>query len=135
MRISDWSSDVCSSDLFARAQASAPQELQTLPQLWARFEKTWDWRNAQLREGRIELVFDDIETDDVPPDGLLEIEALSPQYNPYLNLSRSEENTSELQSLMRNSYDVFCMKKKKNKKKKRSQNKKEYKIARKSQRI
>src|SRR3546814_14290086 len=74
-------------DVFARAQALAPQELQTLPQLWARFEKTWDWRNAQLREGRIELVFDDIETDDVPPDGLLEIEALSPQYNPYLNLS------------------------------------------------
>src|SRR3546814_5646721 len=25
---------------------------------------------------------------------------------------RSEENTSELQSLMRNSYDVFCLKKK-----------------------
>src|SRR3546814_8461666 len=29
---------------------------------------------------------------------------------------RSEEHTSELQSLMRNSYDVFCLKKKKNKK-------------------
>src|SRR3546814_8776983 len=28
--------------------------------------------------------------------------------------SRSEEHTSELQSLMRNSYDVFCLKKKKN---------------------
>src|SRR3546814_7940838 len=27
--------------------------------------------------------------------------------------SRSEEHTSELQSLMRNSYDVFCLKKKK----------------------
>src|SRR3546814_3579182 len=27
--------------------------------------------------------------------------------------SRSEEHTSELQSLMRNSYDVFCFKKKK----------------------
>src|SRR3546814_2389213 len=30
---------------------------------------------------------------------------------------RSEEHTSELQSLMRNSYAVFCLKKKKNKKK------------------
>src|SRR3546814_1000790 len=30
-------------------------------------------------------------------------------------LSRSEEHTSELQSLMRNSYAVFCLKKKKNK--------------------
>src|SRR3546814_4070847 len=29
--------------------------------------------------------------------------------------SRSEEHTSELQSLMRNSYAVFCLKKKKNK--------------------
>lgn len=74
-------------EVFARAQVSAPQEPQTLPQLWKRFEKTWDWRNAQLRDGRIELVFDDIETDDVQPDGLLEIETLSPQYNPYLNLS------------------------------------------------
>src|SRR3546814_5974733 len=27
--------------------------------------------------------------------------------------NRSEEHTSELQSLMRNSYDVFCLKKKK----------------------
>src|SRR3546814_10528963 len=32
--------------------------------------------------------------------------------------SRSEEHTSELQSLMRNSYAVFCLKKKKNKTKK-----------------
>src|SRR3546814_8019142 len=29
--------------------------------------------------------------------------------------ARSEEHTSELQSLMRNSYAVFCLKKKKNK--------------------
>lgn len=74
-------------EVFARAQVSAPWEPQTLPQLWERFEKTWDWRNAQLREGRIELVFNDIETDDVSPNGLLEIEILSPQYNPYTNLS------------------------------------------------
>src|SRR3546814_6060053 len=31
-------------------------------------------------------------------------------------VSRSEEHTSELQSLMRNSYAVFCLKKKKDKK-------------------
>src|SRR3546814_7407427 len=31
---------------------------------------------------------------------------------PTLNLSRSEEHTSELQSLMRISYAVFCLKKK-----------------------
>src|SRR3546814_6748684 len=33
-----------------------------------------------------------------------------------ITLARSEEHTSELQSLMRISYDVFCLKKKKNKK-------------------
>src|SRR3546814_2664680 len=31
-----------------------------------------------------------------------------------LDMRRSEEHTSELQSLMRTSYDVFCLKKKKN---------------------
>src|SRR3546814_5748725 len=36
--------------------------------------------------------------------------------------SRSEEHTSELQSLMRNSYAVFCLKKKKHKQR-RNQNK------------
>src|SRR3546814_9805992 len=33
-------------------------------------------------------------------------------------VDRSEEHTSELQSLMRNSYAVFCLKKKKNNKRK-----------------
>src|SRR3546814_13882482 len=36
--------------------------------------------------------------------------------------SRSEEHTSELQSLMRISYAVFCLKKKKKKKKKETEN-------------
>src|SRR3546814_10486454 len=36
---------------------------------------------------------------------------------------RSEEHTSELQSLMRNSYDVFCLKKKKQKRKDQEQQK------------
>src|SRR3546814_6169545 len=34
------------------------------------------------------------------------------QNTPLKYSKRSEEHTSELQSLMRNSYDVFCMKKK-----------------------
>src|SRR3546814_7674558 len=41
-----------------------------------------------------------------------------------LNVDRSEEHTSELQSLMRISYAVFCLKKKKKKKENnRNQNK------------
>src|SRR3546814_9606237 len=35
-------------------------------------------------------------------------------YLPFLLLPRSEEHTSELQSLMRISYAVFCLKKKNN---------------------
>src|SRR3546814_9609125 len=35
------------------------------------------------------------------------------RYSSVLPLPRSEEHTSELQSLMRNSYAVFCLKKKK----------------------
>src|SRR3546814_6867364 len=37
--------------------------------------------------------------------------------HPFLGAGRSKEHTSELQSLMRISYAVFCLKKKKNKKK------------------
>src|SRR3546814_5540449 len=38
------------------------------------------------------------------------------QRNPQCDMVRSEEHTSELQSLMRISYAVFCLKKKKNNK-------------------
>src|SRR3546814_4100286 len=39
--------------------------------------------------------------------------ALHMMENAYMNGERSEEHTSELQSLMRISYAVFCLKKKK----------------------
>src|SRR3546814_4484151 len=39
------------------------------------------------------------------------------RFRPFLTVARSEEHTSELQSLMRISYAVFCLKKKKKKKK------------------
>src|SRR3546814_6445477 len=44
---------------------------------------------------------------------LLPDEGLFPMLNRYFALLRSEEHTSELQSLMRISYAVFCLKKKK----------------------
>src|SRR3546814_10244696 len=67
MRISDWSSDVCSSDLFTFHQIGVLRSLKRGKHLW----------NECCREN-----------------------------------VRSEEHTSELQSLMRNSYAVFCLKKK-----------------------
>src|SRR3546814_6549805 len=50
------------------------------------------------------------------------LEGFTPTYE------RSEEQTSELQSLMRNSYAVFCLKKKKKKKKNTRENSQQYTI-------
>src|SRR3546814_3546472 len=114
MRISDWSSDVCSSDLqrssganrspivgraasssagaalataFAISSAIASEAAQTSLEGWAKRAHTETLRvseEASLRKSA----------------------RLS---TAYLAASRSEEHTSELQSLMRNSYAVFCL--------------------------
>src|SRR3546814_6520934 len=107
MRISDWSSDVCSSDLTtsdslikASMRPVAPEKTgcsatrKEPPALWrplaphcpasvaAKYQHSPSRKESQ-------------------PCGWLQ------------QTSRSEEHTSELQSLMRISYDVFCLKKKK----------------------
>src|SRR3546814_7208654 len=82
LRISDWSSDVCSSDLLSRS-------------LWRR-SAGLTARSTMRRSRR--------------PDCRLP----KCRSNGF-GRARSEEHTSELQSLMRNSYDVFCLKKKKHK--------------------
>src|SRR3546814_1355284 len=97
MRISDWSSDVCSSDLFTLVNRIAPL----------------------IRDGgRLVIVasgghrFADVD--------LADPNFEAQPYDPWVaygrsktaNILRSEEHTSELQSLMRISYAVFCLKKK-----------------------
>src|SRR3546814_2334065 len=102
MRISDWSSDVCSSDLL-------PQLRLLLPPLPVR-------RPARVRRQRA------AHHGDAAPGYLpaCRLAALSRARLPeQRNLDgdhhgRSEEHTSELQSLMRISYAVFCLKKKTN---------------------
>src|SRR3546814_5762890 len=94
MRISDWSSDVCSSDLgaapgFSEAESLSNIKLQRRAQIAARK------RREILEEARMASRVD---VEDV-------VRAQD----------RSEEHTSELQSLMRISYAVFCLKKKRNK--------------------
>src|SRR3546814_10687994 len=89
MRISDWSSDVCSSDLGGwnwRRPVS----------ISCRTGRSWTWRDGRRStSSRI-------------------CEGLNPcRYRPISNATRSEEHTSELQSLMRISYAVFCLKKQK----------------------
>src|SRR3546814_2671609 len=98
MRISDWSSDVCSSDLtgsggWKRASTPFPTSFTAF---WA-----MSWNGP-------------------PPDGNVrqfrrpgQAQAADERDQRHAAGGRSEEHTSELQSLMRISYAVFCLKKKK----------------------
>src|SRR3546814_4184420 len=101
MRISDWSSDVCSSDLGGHdrrhltalhvGHAALRMEHEDVDLLAPR--NGVDRRRAGISAGRAD-------------DGDMHVTA---RQEPF----RSEEHTSELQSLMRSSYAVFCLKKKK----------------------
>src|SRR3546814_2218590 len=64
-------------------------------------------RDALRRENRV-LKIAVVELERVS-----ERDTLTPLFNRRYFLTRSEEHTSELQSLMRISYAVFCLKKKK----------------------
>src|SRR3546814_1726005 len=105
MRISDWSSDVCSSDLPAGEPGG---EDQRLVQLLAELMGAEAARRAG--PGRVQLAdVEGRERGDVLKIGDVE----DPEEG--VQAARSEEHTSELQSLMRISYAVFCLKKTNNK--------------------
>src|SRR3546814_9550279 len=114
MRISDWSSDVCSSDLpffDAGARPMIVSEGETAVPFYARDRSlavlTVGWPHSE--QGALaDFVHLDIEGE-VP----VAKYALVRREEPARGLLRSEEHTSELQSLMRHSYAVFCLKKKK----------------------
>src|SRR3546814_6038511 len=88
MRISDWSSDVCSSDLI---------EVMRVTQLAGELRRAGVGADVEhpVLHRRRHHGHRQVRPDDA---------------------GRSEEHTSELQSLMRISYAVFCLKKKKQKK-------------------
>src|SRR3546814_8804559 len=77
-----------------------------------------------IRQRRPSLALIDVWLQGSRLDGLGLVEAIK-AFDPTLPIivisghGRSEEHTSELQSLMRNSYAVFCLKKKNNNKRKR----------------
>src|SRR3546814_8245843 len=113
MRISDWSSDVCSSDLRDADRGA---------RVAARFAEQ---RFEQLRRavGDLRLIGEagGAVDEHAELDDALDARPVATQCLPDLRdehqrdalRSRSEEHTSELQSLMRSSYAVFCSKKKK----------------------
>src|SRR3546814_2589529 len=121
MRISDWSSDVCSSDLVGRHEAEARPGLRA------------DGAATGVVAGRTQRrrrpgqppgpVADGAGTDQRGHGGgvvdrlsgrgrALRHGAAAQRRRVGIRRPRSEEHTSELQSLMRISYAVFCLKKK-----------------------
>src|SRR3546814_5847389 len=115
MRISDWSSDVCSSELRGKRAMAANKKLLILPgdgigpEVMAQVRRVIDWV-ARKRSLGFDL-----------DEGLVGGAAIDAEGAPISDATmdkamRSEEHTSELQSLMRNSYAVFCLKKKINNK-------------------
>src|SRR3546814_4001712 len=115
MRISDWSSDVCSSDLetsYGRITGSyrVLDALYTLAFSHPRRAPFFAGELAQL----FALAKEEPQLDILALKGSFAGAMGMGQFMPssYRNW-RSEEHTSELQSLMRISYAVFCLKKKK----------------------
>src|SRR3546814_1929249 len=128
MRISDWSSDVCSSDLAHRSRIALPR----LDAGHAGLEgAVHDGCCGALvgrevgvaaRHGEAVALADGRATDHLHGDR--QVEDHSPHHRELLEVllaevgparpddrKRSEEHTSELQSLMRITYAVFCLKK------------------------
>src|SRR3546814_8872333 len=134
MRISDWSSDVCSSDLTAQARRRRGL---TARQAFILTTSSWILIPAvgalPLSFGGLDLSYTDaffeamsgitttgatviVGLDNAPP-GVLLWRALLQWLGGIGVIAmaiRSEEHTSELQSLQRISYAVFCLKQQKN---------------------
>src|SRR3546814_7099605 len=136
MRISDWSSDVCSSDLIALAPAAEAQgmgrhvlgdrrtgagrcaitEMQRCNQRTVGADENVLAHHRPEFVGAIVVASDGTGTDVSPRAdlGVTEVAempglgAITAGRVLQLDEVRSEEHTSELQSLMRSSYAVFC---------------------------
>src|SRR3546814_7983455 len=125
MRISDWSSDVCSSDLAHIVNTGSIAGLVALPERGV-YAATKYAVVAISETLRIELAPHDIGVTVICPGSVRTriLGAGNPNGQPETRCQdtlpqehagwcgRSEEHTSELQSLMRISYAVFCLKKK-----------------------
>src|SRR3546814_8321532 len=119
MRISDWSSDVCSSDLH---RSHADRQRRPVHDL---NEVVNDYPNRPLIGVGVVVFKGDrvllIRRGKPPREGQWSLPGGRQRLGERIaatarrEMARSEEHTSELQSLMRISYAVFCLKKKKKK--------------------
>src|SRR3546814_8099672 len=143
MRISDWSSDVCSSDLRkVRARVLTDfdgtrgdgflQCVQNDQDQWSSelryaadlsdwlsmtagvyyFDQSFSFSETRDLNNHAQLLATRSNLDNSSFAAFAEVD-IEPVADLTVTLGRSEEHTSELQSLMRNSYAVFCLKKKK----------------------
>src|SRR3546814_1905972 len=108
MRISDWSSDVCSSDLNADDYFLASHRA-----------PTWLVAVSVLSTEQSTATFLGVPDNSFRGNYTYLTSVIGALIGAWLvaailmpRFYRSEEHTSELQSLMRNSYAVFCLKKK-----------------------
>src|SRR3546814_4767630 len=103
MRISDWSSDVCSSDLLPGRDVVLPGGDQAGRHLHLGEVDLHAFQRDAARLHQLVLLVH-----------LAQVEAVhGRRHARRVGVPRSEEHTSELQSLMRISYAVFCLNKKK----------------------
>src|SRR3546814_7561571 len=117
MRISDWSSDVCSSDLAAVRGRDGPRRGRDDDHQAGEHQPVGQQRADDLAHVSSTAHGPEVRTSS----SLHQLESRHackvPRSRPRLTYnairaSRSEEPTSELQSLMRLWYAVFCLKKK-----------------------
>src|SRR3546814_9923416 len=115
MRISDWSSDVCSSDLLSKSAAEAETLKRSRKSGRRPLANTGSTSSWAVIPGwsRVNLIVKLLSRGS--RDWAENATTCSTQsdcaVNPKscISTARSEEHTSELQSLMRSSYAVFCL--------------------------
>src|SRR3546814_4026653 len=120
MRISDWSSDVCSSDLNIGGPVDHPAEIDAGPDAPQPFRDIGRVKAGQVERNRKSIELSGVrifqifrvgqgheaaEREPIVAGRGVEIEALDADPG---DVGRTEEHTSELQSIMRSSYAVFC---------------------------
>src|SRR3546814_2386751 len=115
MRISDWSSDVCSSDLRHQRQQQAFAVARPVPLVIEPAEHHADRRlfhtGAEIAQHPVTRLRCQNLPDMLADQGKV-VARTDVLADEAIAQIRSEEHTSELQSLMRISYAVFCLKNK-----------------------